>query len=944
MMDILIYQKEFQGKPTNKFTYCTLNQRLALAGLLSLSAFSFQNQVYAADIGSQDANIITLNDGDKITADRILQGVSRYGVSNEMGNTANINLANDVSITAVDSARHAVGIYLGGDNSVLKANRLSVDVIGLGASGISLKGTDSQTNLGSGSSIRVENLNNTQGVGIELAYGATLKADNLSIITKGDSINGLNVQSDKTSADLGSNSIISTNGTNSRGIYIFGNSSGPSSLKATLLTIKTEGYNGYGLELQNYSIADLGSGTRIDTFGQNGIGVLNYGKITADGLTVKTEGAGASAFQSLGSGSATIGADSHMFSKQAGGIVTSGNGATINYLGTEDKRNTIFSGGSYGASAQSAGAKINLAYTDINVDRDGEIARGLWVLRGGYITADHVVIHGADAVTGVYAMTDSQIDLTGDTTIHMATSEGVAITTQHNDGYAASRINASGKMDIIGGILSRGGLIDIKMASGSQWIGQGDSDQINGGFLNIAMTDSHWSMAADSRVDKLVLNNSTVEFSEDKVGSLLTVGDLSGNGSFILRTDLVGDGVDGYSDKLIVTGSSAGDHKLTVLNRGSLATTGNEILTVVETQDGVATFTSSSQVELGGYLYDVRQNGTHWELYSSGVYVPPSKPDPETELPSKPDPKPPLTTSADAGANFLNIGYLMNYAETQTLLQRMGDLRQNGESGNMWLRGFAGKFDSFSGGKLSHFDMKYSGVQFGADKRVSTELPLFTGIFIGQTHGSPNYRTGGGSTKSDSVGLYATYMANNGFYLDGMAKYSHIKNSFNVRDSQDNRVNGNGNSDGFSASLESGQKFSLNQLGNGFYIEPQAQLSFSHQGTNNIVASNGLKIDLGSYKSIIGRASAVVGYELPQGNHSLNIYLKTGYLREFSGDTDYQLNGSPESHSFKGGWWNNGVGVSAQMNKQHALYLDLDTSTGNKFNQRQMNGGYRFSF
>ncbi|WP_144413121.1 autotransporter outer membrane beta-barrel domain-containing protein [Pragia fontium] len=32
------------------------------------------------------------------------------------------------------------------------------------------------------------------------------------------------------------------------------------------------------------------------------------------------------------------------------------------------------------------------------------------------------------------------------------------------------------------------------------------------------------------------------------------------------------------------------------------------------------------------------------------------------------------------------------------------------------------------------------------------------------------------------------------------------------------------------------------------------------------------------------------------------------------------------------------------MNKQHTLYLDLDTSTGDKFNQRQINAGYRLSF
>lgn len=39
-------------------------------------------------------------------------------------------------------------------------------------------------------------------------------------------------------------------------------------------------------------------------------------------------------------------------------------------------------------------------------------------------------------------MTNSQIDLTSDLVIDMSTPDQMAIATQHDDGYAASRINA----------------------------------------------------------------------------------------------------------------------------------------------------------------------------------------------------------------------------------------------------------------------------------------------------------------------------------------------------------------------------------------------------------------------------------------------------------------------------------------------------------------------
>ncbi|WP_071605877.1 autotransporter outer membrane beta-barrel domain-containing protein [Budvicia aquatica] len=42
--------------------------------------------------------------------------------------------------------------------------------------------------------------------------------------------------------------------------------------------------------------------------------------------------------------------------------------------------------------------------------------------------------------------------------------------------------------------------------------------------------------------------------------------------------------------------------------------------------------------------------------------------------------------------------------------------------------------------------------------------------------------------------------------------------------------------------------------------------------------------------------------------------------------------------------WNNGFGISAQINKQHTRYMDIDSSAGNRFEQHQINRGYRFSF
>ncbi len=101
--------------------------------------------------------------------------------------------------------------------------------------------------------------------------------------------------------------------------------------------------------------------------------------------------------------------------------------------------------------------------------------------------------------------------------------------------------------------------------------------------------------------------------------------------------------------------------------------------------------------------------------------------------------------------------------------------------------------------------MGYSGIQFGGDKRISDVMPLYVGLYIGSTHASPDYSDGDGTARSDYMGMYASYMAHNGFYSDLVVKASRQKNSFHVLDSQNNGVNANGTANGLSISPKPGR-------------------------------------------------------------------------------------------------------------------------------------------
>lgn len=82
---------------------------------------------------------------------------------------------------------------------------------------------------------------------------------------------------------------------------------------------------------------------------------------------------------------------------------------------------------------------------------------------------------------------------------------------------------------------------------------------------------------------------------------------------------------------------------------------------------------------------------------------------------------------------------------------------------------------------------------------------------------------------------------------------------------------------------------------------------------------------------------------MKSGRNPINVYAKTGYVKEMSGDVGHRLNGSQEKYDFGGNWWENSVGVNAQFNKKHSLHLDGTYASGNKFDQVQINAEYRCS-
>ena len=582
-------------------------------------------------------------------------------------------------------------------------------------------------------------------------------------------------------------------------------------------------------------------------------------------------------------------------------------------------------------------------------------------------------------------------------------SNSISIITKDSEKNAveaiAGEVDIKGKSLITGNIVASAnkytngkGVINLDLTDGSMLLSSLNNDN-GAGEINLGLSGSHsqWKMTGSSNINSLELSDDAkVSFGYD-YATPDAVTSLNGNSAMVLETDslagnngvfkmraAIGKNIDNDLLKIAGLQQAKGNHKIAVIDAktGSATVTGKEKIKLVETNGGGAKFTlSSSSVDIGGYEFNTldefdnsNPDGKDWILYASsnsdsnqggetsggsdsnndngsaGDSGSGTKPKP------KPDPKPNLTNTAKNAANILNSNYLMSYVETQTLLQRMGQIRTDDTaSGKVWGRIYTGKLNSFNDNRLSGFDMDYYGLQMGLDRKLNYDkVNLYYGLMGGLSRGEVDHNVGDGSTKSYSLGLYGTLQSQNGFYLDGLVKYMHMTNKFNTLTGGGYRVNGEGHTNGFSLGAEMGKRIRLTSAGEaeqGWYLEPQAQLTFSHQNGATINATNGLRTRLGSYNSLIGRASLILGYTIQNNKNPVDIYFKTGYLREFDGKTSYTFNRvAKEKYDFGGNWWDNGIGINVRLNGKHHIYGDMVYSAGNKFNQKQINAGYRYNF
>ena len=289
--------------------------------------------------------------------------------------------------------------------------------------------------------------------------------------------------------------------------------------------------------------------------------------------------------------------------------------------------------------------------------------------------------------------------------------------------------------------------------------------------------------------------------------------------------------------------------------------------------------------------------------------------------------------SSNAGIAQMGSVALMTWRqENNDMNKRLGELRNsNGEHG-IWTRMTRGESD-FEGIKN-----QYNSYQIGYDEKLSTDKSWTVGAALTYTDGESSFAEGTGENTHKGFAIYGSKLNEDGSFIDLIAKYARLEHEF---DAIGGAGNGEYDTNGYSVSAEYGKRF---EQGNGFWVEPQVELTYGKVGSASYKTSEGVKVQQDGVDSLVGRVGFSLGKDIKQGN----VYVRASYLYDFDGETSMSFSDDKHTRTIEqdlGGWFEVGVGTNYNLSDATYLYFDVEkTYGGDVATPWQWNAGVRYSF
>lgn len=237
-------------------------------------------------------------------------------------------------------------------------------------------------------------------------------------------------------------------------------------------------------------------------------------------------------------------------------------------------------------------------------------------------------------------------------------------------------------------------------------------------------------------------------------------------------------------------------------------------------------------------------------------------------------------------------------------------------------------------------DTTYTRLQGGYDAKTGRGWTV--GGQVSYLRGHDDYVfNGSGKEKAFAVGAYGLKDLGRDQYIQLESQVGRVTNTFTARNEIGESLSGETKANAYTIGARYGKTLKLQ---NGVYIEPQAQLSYTHFGGDSFNAGT-MHVDQAGVSSTAGGLGLEIGKTFGAGS----IYTRVGVNHAFSGSvkTTYTSGSTVKSteQDFKGTWTDLAFGGRYGINANNSLYADISTGLSGDYKAGwSVNAGFTHKF
>jgi len=283
------------------------------------------------------------------------------------------------------------------------------------------------------------------------------------------------------------------------------------------------------------------------------------------------------------------------------------------------------------------------------------------------------------------------------------------------------------------------------------------------------------------------------------------------------------------------------------------------------------------------------------------------------------------------------VGNINAWRTMTSDMNRANQLQQGSPTG-IWARIGGGRYNYANDGINTATD--YTSIQGGYDTKTSRDWTV--GGQVSYLRGSEDYVfNGSGKVKSYAVGAYGLKDLGKDQYVHVESQVGRISNEFTARNEIGQAKSGDVKSNAYSIGVRYGKTI---KSANGFYVEPQAQLNYTHFGGRDFTAGN-VSVNQAGVNSTSGKLGLEVGKQFGNGN----LYTRFAAGHAFTGNvkTTYASGNAVKltEQDLKGTWTELAFGGRYGFNTNNSVYADVTTGLSGDYQADWgVNAGFTHKF